>query len=79
MWTQTSFGVPDWWAKTLPGLIENGRVNTAPDYAGGTYWDKGMEKLMRDPAADIKGILQEAEDTCRKEWLDEYTKKIKTG
>lgn len=78
-WTQTSYGVPDWWASTLPKMIENGIANPAPDYAGGTYWDKGIEKIMRAETDNIKAELQAAEDTCKTEWLDQYTAKIKSS
>jgi ABC-type glycerol-3-phosphate transport system substrate-binding protein len=76
-WSQTSFGVPEWWGGTLPKLMQQARSPIAPDYAGGTYWDKGIEKIMRDPAANIESMLKQAEDTCRSEWLNEYTQKIK--
>jgi ABC-type glycerol-3-phosphate transport system substrate-binding protein len=76
-WSQTSYGVPDWWSGTLPKMMEQARQPIAPDYAVGTYWDKAIEKIMRDPAANIQGVLQQAQDTCKKEWLDEYTAKLK--
>ena len=78
-WTQTSYGVPDWWGPTLPKLIQNGLINPAPDYAGGTYWDKGIEKIMRAETENIEADLQAAENTCKQEWLDQYTAKIKAG
>ncbi|MCL5996286.1 MAG: twin-arginine translocation signal domain-containing protein [Chloroflexi bacterium] len=75
-WSQVSYGVPEWWGPTLPTMMDRARAPLAPDYKGGTYWDKAIEQIMRDPAADIQNVLQQAEDTCKREWLDEYTKKL---
>ena len=75
-WSQVSYGVPEWWGATLPTMMERAQLPAAPDYKGGTYWDKAIEQIMRDPAADIQNVLQQAEDTCKREWLDEYTKKL---
>ena len=75
-WSQVSYGVPEWWGPTLPTMMERARASLAPDYKGGTYWDKAIEQIMRDPAANIENVLQQAEDTCKREWLDEYTKKL---
>lgn len=78
-WTQLSYGVPAWWAPTLPKMISDGVVNPAPDYAGGTYWDKGVDSIMRSASVNIQVELQKAENTCKTEWLDQYTQKLKSG
>ena len=78
-WSQVSYGVPEWWGATLPEMMDSARQPIAPDYRGGTYWDKAIEDIMRDPGADIEGALKAAEETCKREWLDEYMKTLQAG
>ena len=78
-WSQVSYGVPEWWGATLPEMMDSARLPIAPDYRGGTYWDKAIEDIMRDPGANIEGVLKAAEETCKREWLDEYMKSLQAG
>jgi ABC-type glycerol-3-phosphate transport system substrate-binding protein len=78
-WSQVSYGVPEWWGATLPEMMDNARQPIAPDYRGETYWRKAAEDIMRDPAANVEAVLTAAEETCKREWLDEYMKGLQGG
>jgi ABC-type glycerol-3-phosphate transport system substrate-binding protein len=78
-WSQTSYGVPGWWAKTLPAMMQQAKLPDAPDYAGSTYWSKAIEKILRASTVNVQNELQQAEATCKTEWLDQYNQKVKSG
>jgi ABC-type glycerol-3-phosphate transport system substrate-binding protein len=75
-WASVSVGVPAWWAETVGRMVKAGGVSPAPDYKGGDYFSKALEKIFQDPGANIEAELTAAEELCKKEWLDEYHKNL---
>ncbi len=76
-WTTVSAGIPEWWAAPLEEILAVGDVDPAPDYAPGrTYVDAAAAEILNDENSDVKAMLQAAEDKTKREWLDEYHKKL---
>ena len=76
-WTTVSAGIPEWWAAPLEEILAVGDVDPAPDYAPGrTYVDAAAAEIVNDEKSDVRAMLQDAEDKTKREWLDEYHKKL---
>lgn len=78
-WTTVSVGIPDWWAKPLEDILQRGDIDPAPDYRGGDYFYPAEAEILNDPNSDIEAGLKAAEEKCKREWLDEYHRKLKGG
>ena len=69
-WTEVSLGVPEWWGQPLQDILAHGGVYPALDF---DYdMQAPLEQIVNDEGSDIQAILAEAEDICKREWLDEY-------
>jgi ABC-type glycerol-3-phosphate transport system substrate-binding protein len=76
-WTTVSAGIPDWWAAPLEQILSLGDVDPAPDYAPGrSYVDAACAEILNDQNSDVQAMLQAAEDKTKREFLDEYHKKL---
>jgi len=76
-WTTVSAGIPDWWAKPLEDILGRGDIDPAPDYRGGDYFYPAEAEILNSENSDVEGMLKAAEEKCKREWLDEYHKKLK--